>query len=231
MNHQAPPNSQPLYAAGRLYFGGSFDPVHRGHVTLPPMIAPAIGAQQIIYVPAARSPHKAAKPTDDHHRLAMLTIALRDLPEAKIWTTELDRSIHHPDEPSYWADTWALVKKEYPLGANRFLIGADQASSMHRWRRFEEFWMYGVVVLRGGSKSVDALMGTLRETRAWSEQAIERWRSLVVETELMDVSSSEIRSALADPQQRTQRPEGLDAQVYQYILDQNLYISTEEPRD
>lgn len=90
--------------------------------------------------------------------------------------------------------------------------------------------MDGVVVLRGGSTSVDTLIGTLRETSAWSEHDIERWRNLVVETELMEVSSSEIRSLLADPQQRHQLPEGLDAQVYRYILNQNLYLSTESSR-
>ena len=74
-----------------LIFGGTFDPPHLAHVALHPLVAREIHCHRIIYVPAASNPLKTDHPRAPvGHRLAMLRLALRDMPSTQISTIELD---------------------------------------------------------------------------------------------------------------------------------------------
>jgi len=220
-------------APRRLFFGGSFDPPHLGHASLPAQVARRIGDDAdagadvpIVYVPAARSPHKDQAPAPDADRLAMLGLALRDLDHpSAVWTYELDAS--DPGAPSYWADTWARVRAACGLDGNRFLIGADQALSMHRWRRFDEFWRDAVVMGRNDADSGATLVEGLRELGVWSEDDLAHWAGRVVPIGMIDASSTRIRAALADPQTRTHPIAGLDDRVRSYIVSRGLYTRAE----
>ena len=213
------------HAPNRLFFGGSFDPPHLGHIRLPQSVAKKMNApSQVIYVPAGRSPFKPTNPTDPTHRLAMLQLGLRRCSGTWIWPQELLDFQSNPQKPNYWADTWALVREQNFNGTNRFLIGADQAVEMHRWHRYTEFWRDAVVMLRQGSQSVDALMDQLKQVGVWETDDIEHWRSrVVVGVPKVDASSSAIRASLSDPTRRTKPIQGLDEQVQAYILEHGLY--------
>jgi nicotinate-nucleotide adenylyltransferase len=204
-----------------LFFGGSLDPVHIGHTTLPFDAVARLWGESgwgVVYVPAAQSPHKEKAPTEDKHRIAMLQIGLGSRADAAIWMHELTNK----RGPSYWADTWEHVRIGYPEVQSRFLIGTDQALMMHRWSRYKAFWRDAVVVLRE-SDSEDDLIVKLHEIGKWSLEDLDTWSSMVVSTDLVDASSTRIRDALADEDQRTARIEGLDPGVQEYILEHNLY--------
>jgi len=62
-------------------FGGTFDPVHNGHVLPVEAAAMKFDLRRVIYVPARLSPHKDAAPTDARHRVAMLALALQGRPD------------------------------------------------------------------------------------------------------------------------------------------------------
>lgn len=225
-HHRTIPLS-PIASTGalRLFFGGSFDPPHLGHTRLPPMVLAAMGSQpaRIVYVPAARSPHKHTRPIASHHRLAMLALAVAQIPDAEIWEQELSDAPLNPDQPSYWADTWAIVQSMHLPGTNRFLIGADQALSMHRWHRYSEYWQDAVVMLRAQRDNPDTLIERLDALGVWSSKQLEHWRSLVVPVETIDASSTAIRDALGNPSRRKNPIAGLDDRVHQYILEHGLY--------
>ncbi|MBL4699446.1 MAG: hypothetical protein JKX70_11500 [Phycisphaerales bacterium] len=210
-------------AESRLFFGGSFDPPHLGHAALPRAVADRLGFEQVIYVPAARSPFKDHAPLADHHRLAMLKIALRKHDGWAIWEQELADAELNSGEPSYWADTWAIIAQMKLPGTNRFLIGADQARSMHRWHRYTEFWRDAVVMLRDELHSIDGLLIELSKRNVWSKNDLEHWREQVICIPTLDASSTAIRKALADPSTRSQPIEGLDARVQSYIIEFKLY--------
>lgn len=214
-------------ASLRLFFGGSFDPPHFGHSLLPERVLEAVDGADgwLVYVPAARSPHKDSSPALDHHRLAMLRIALRELGRCVIWDAELRRAAANPDEPSYWADTWDTVRAGCDEGKNRFLIGADQARSMHKWHRYESFWRDALVVLRGGHDEPESLMDALGETGVWNAEALEHWRNSIVPVPVVDASSTHIRGALGEPETRKNPISGLDDRVHEYILEHGLYES------
>lgn len=210
-------------SAGRaLLFGGSFDPVHRGHVELALAAAKGWGEAWAVFVPAARSPHKESEPTPDRHRVEMLRLALRGERRWWIWEQELRDAGRNPGEPSYWADTWAVSRRVF-AGERAFLIGTDQALSMHRWRRYEEFWR-DALVMRRGDLSDDAFGDRLRSTGAWSDADIDHWLSRLIDVPRVDASSTAIRAALASRENaRGEVPEGLDPGVFRYIDERGLY--------
>lgn len=218
----------PTVEGGRrvLFFGGSFDPPHLGHAELPRRVCDALSAPGtlVVYVPAARSPLKDAQPTEAAHRVAMLGLLLSSSANSVVWTEEIERAERSPDQPSYWTETWACAKAHYRAQQAGFLIGADQALSMHRWRDFESIWRDAIVMLRDEHDDPEQLIGSLAETGVWSESDLGHWRSRIVRIPMMDISSTRIRRALSSPATRENPIAGLDDRVHDYILRHELYL-------
>lgn len=220
----------------RLFFGGSFDPPHAAHIKLPILAAQTIeqhsnldpNSCHLVYVPAARSPHKDQHPTPDQHRMEMLKLALSDIKQPNtVWSQELADGLHNPDQPSYWADTWSIARSMTTTGINRFLIGADQARSMHNWHRYTEYWKDAVVLLRDMTNSEpitpESLIEDLRQTNAWSEQDLAHWTTAILQIPTLDASSTDLRAHLAHPDTRHQKTPELSPGVHEYILQHKLY--------
>src|SRR5262245_29374614 len=141
-----------------LVFGGTFDPPHIAHANLPELAARQLECDEIIYVPAAINPLKQDHPpTAKEHRLAMLLLAIANIPNAKISAIELDRK-----GPSYTIDTLRALRQQFassgdsprtkpsrskrPMPSSssdpppefRLLLGCDQALSFHEWKDWQE---------------------------------------------------------------------------------------------
>lgn len=153
----------------------------------------------------------------------MLRIGLNRSTGWEIWEQELQDAGLNPDQPSYWADTWAIVRGMNLAGTDRFLIGADQVCSMHRWRRFAEFWKDALVVLRDKTDSAKGLISQLQSEGNWSEQDIEHWERQIITAPTIDASSTTIRAALQSPSSRNHPITGLDPDVQRYIVEHELY--------
>ncbi len=232
--HAAIPLPQAQNAKACLFFGGSFDPPHLGHASLPALAAQQLETQlglpinscHLVYVPAGQSPHKKHPPAADTHRLAMLNLAMANVDRPwSIWTQELDDGPLNPGEPSYWADTWSIANRMLPDSGNRFLIGADQALAMHRWHRYTEFWKDAMVMMRDESRDAEGLIGALRDLGVWTEIDLEHWRSCCVGLPMIPWSSSEIRRQLSMLDRQKNTPvEGLDQGVQSYIVERELYL-------
>ncbi len=209
-----------------LFFGGSFDPPHLAHAALPFAAAAARWpgrAPWVVFVPAARSPHKQVNPADDRHRVEMLRIALRPARRWWIWEQEMADAALNPDQPSYWADTWSIARQAFGARDRAFLIGTDQALSMHRWYRYHEFWRDALVMLRPGGPDACTLRAELASTGTWTDADLDHWMSRLVRTETVIGASTDIRAALADPARRNARIEPLDPGVQRYIVERGLY--------
>jgi nicotinate-nucleotide adenylyltransferase len=176
-----------------ILFGGSFDPPHVAHVSLPMAAREAVGADLVVYVPAAKAPHKLDKvQTDPIHRLAMLRLALQDIQHAALLTDELDRAAD--GRPSYTVDTLETIRNR--LGADtllRLLIGADQVRIFDKWRepkRVVELAEPLVMVRPPDTR--DSLLASLRD-----EQARVEWAPRLVDVPEVDISSTDIRERVA----------------------------------
>lgn len=190
-----------------LVFGGTFDPPHRGHIELPSMVRRKVGADWLLYVPAALSPLKKDNPlASDADRVEMLRLALLDRGEtsAAVATLELERAKEsdavdalNPRRPSYTLDTLRFMRRE--LGERvtlRLLIGADQAAQFHKWREPREIIRIAepLVMLRTPMETVERLMEELRPH--WTAEELEAWRRRVVEVPVIDAEATKIRAAL-----------------------------------
>ncbi len=183
--------------APTLLFGGSFDPPHLGHVDLAVAARDAALGDRawVVWVPAARSPHKDSVGASAEDRLAMLRLATEGVERGAIWTDELDRA--GGGAPSYWVDTLERALAVRGQGGSlRFLIGADQAGAFHRWRDARRILELAepVVIPRDGVGDAGALVALLRETGAWDEGEIERWGGWFVRTDMLEVSSTRARA-------------------------------------
>jgi nicotinate-nucleotide adenylyltransferase len=192
----------PRTARTLLLVGGTFDPPHAAHVDLPRAIRKTYFGDSprawLVYVPAARSPFKAMLASSGNsHRVNMLSLAIRGVPRAAIWTDEIDRA--SGDSPSFWIETVSRAARVAPpLAELRFIIGSDQAALFHKWKRFREILDIAepIVLLRDPHRTAADVVRALKKTRAWTRQEIDAWRSWVFENPLAQVSSTLIREAL-----------------------------------
>jgi len=220
-----------------ILFGGSFDPPTSAHAALASDVAKHFSQSPsrtlVLYVPAARSPHKHDSPrATDAQRLAMLR-AMAD--PSSVWTDELDRT----PGPSYSIDTARRARRwlDQNAGANttlRLLIGADQAAAFHRWREPRELIAIAepLVMLRegdgGGSGTSDLLTVALRATGFWTEPELAAWRSRIVPISLREGSATRVRELIAGRGADVpELDELLHPLVRRYIADHGLYRAAE----
>lgn len=112
-------------------FGGSFNPIHFGHLLLADEICEALRLDRVLFVPAAVPPHKpAAELASAEHRYRMTALAVREHPRFAVSDIELRR-----EGPSYTVDTLAALRDE---GALRLLIGSDTFLDLLSWREPRE---------------------------------------------------------------------------------------------
>jgi nicotinate-nucleotide adenylyltransferase len=211
-----------------IVVGGTFDPVHLAHTSLPQAARAAAKLDDacLLYVPAARSPFKADSPlASDADRIAMLKLATTNVPNACVWTDEIDRA-RATKSPSYTIDTLHRLRASIgPSVGVRLLIGADQAASFHKWREPRTILSLApaLVMLRGSDSAT--LLSSLKAAGFWNAQEIATWAASVVPTPLSPISSTVIRELLRanTPASDQQVAESLDPAVLQYIQSRGLY--------
>lgn len=240
-----PPKPIETARAVAVLFGGSFDPPHRAHLDFARLIADRVEGSAVVMVPAARSPFKIDDPgAGGEDRVAMLRAGLADVglaPErACVWTDELDRD----GSASYFIDT--LRRARAVLGEDaqlRFVIGSDQLAVFHRWRDAHAVLATArpIVLVRGGSElatgqAVDAAMtdrvlAWLRREGgggAWSDEEIAVFAAGLIEgQEICDISSTRVRTILADDPSSPRLARLLTPGVLAYIRRHELYADSE----
>ncbi len=182
-------------------FGGTFDPVHNGHLFIAETAAQQCGLDEVIFIPCWQSPHKQDReisPVDD--RIGMLELALADKEWASLSTWEIER-----DEPSYSWMTAQHFANEHDDCELYWLLGADQWNVIGTWARPDLLakLLTFIVFPRDGVEPVD--------------QPAFEWQTIDVET---PGSGTEIRAAVA-----TGRPinDLVPKTVAEYISKQHLY--------
>jgi nicotinate-nucleotide adenylyltransferase len=159
-------------------FGGSFDPVHHGHLVVAELLRELERLERVWFVPAWRSPHKSRMRAGGEHRLAMLRLARRDNPALQVSDLELRRR-----GPSYTIDSVRALRRQWG-GRPFLLLGGDALLDLSAWRESE-------ALLREARVVVFARPG--------AEKAARRARSLGLryhELALSSISSSAIRNLL-----------------------------------
>ena len=192
--------------------GGTFNPVHEGHLALAREARRAFGLDEVWLIPCAIPPHKTTTGlAPDADRLAMLRLAVADAPALRV----LDIEMRLP-HPSYTLHTLDALRAEHPDRRFAFIIGADTLTQLHTWHRpldVLERARFATLARVGYPKPVPA---DILLPPPWPERLLADYR----EIPLPDAASSDIRDRL----RRGAPIDGLVPEaVIRYIGEKGLY--------
>ncbi len=183
--------------------GGTFDPVHCGHLLLARYVLEALALDRVLFVPAAEPPHKGEVPTPSEHRWRMVCAAVEGHDRLEASDLELRRP-----GVSYTVDTLRRLRDERPHDERFLIIGADNVPELDGWHDPEGILELATVVA-GTRVEAEAL-----PAGAFSDR-VER-----VDTPVFDISSTKIRRRVrAGLPVRCLVPEAVE----RYIADHGLY--------
>lgn len=212
-------SSEPL-----AIFGGTFDPVHYGHLRCADEARQKLNLKTLLLLPAGTPPHRKPPRATAKQRLDMLQLAQPEFPRLKIDDRETLR-----DGPSYMVDTLLELRTELPARPLLLLIGQDAANHLHGWRRWEQLFELAhiVILTRPGAKA--QYRPDIEKQIQWrlSEDVISLLQSdagavLQLEVASIDVSATTIKSIIRlGRSPRTMLPEP----VLAYIIENRLYLN------
>lgn len=183
--------------------GGSFDPVHNGHVAMARHVLDLDLAQEVMVVPAGRSPFKDCSTAESKHRLAMARLAFADFPQTRVNDLELLRP-----GPSYMVETLEELAKIHPECSLKLIIGADNVGDFFQWQRAADILDLARVLVLGrqgqGPQLPDELSSSFQLVPDFDQR----------------VSSTEIRVMLASGKSVAHL---VPATVLAYLTQYNLY--------
>jgi nicotinate-nucleotide adenylyltransferase len=196
-------------------FGGTFDPIHLGHTTVVTRACQPLAPDTVVFIPARRSPLKTSLPkATDADRVMMVDLAITGHPGWQVSDCELKRPA-----PSYTLDTIRHFRNLYGGDATLYwLIGADAIRELPNWHRVHEVLDLCTIVsmFRPGWPRPDFSSFV----PLWGEGPVQRLQEHVIETPLVDVSSTLIRQRLAAGHDVAGM---VHPKVLEYIRERGLY--------
>jgi nicotinate-nucleotide adenylyltransferase len=205
-------------------FGGTFDPVHYGHLLLAESCREQARLDRVWFLPAAVPPHKQDRvQTPGENRVEMLKLALAGHAALEVCTYELDRG-----GVNYTVETLAQLREEDPTRELYFLMGADSLRDFYTWKEPARICQLATIVVVHRALNSDLALHSLIDAKSLerylSADAIDAMLRHQVEMPRIDLSSSDIRRRVAQGQSIRYRT---PAAVRMYIAAQGLYRTAE----
>lgn len=193
-------------------FGGSFNPIHFGHLIVGRAIREALELEKVIFLPSRRPPHKEHnRLANADHRAAMVRLAI----EGEEGFAFDDFDLHQ--EPSYTIETVTHFQREMPLAEFFWFIGADSLMDLPTWHRALELvdLCTMVTAARSGQSAIDA---RLLEP-AFGPERTQYLLSNTIRTPVIDISSTDIRKRVGEGRSiRYLVPESVRSYIERYGL-------------
>ena len=213
------------------FYGGSFDPPHRGHVTIAQTILEHFELDEFVFIPAFHAPHKSRKnPTSAYDRYAMLCLITQNEPAITVSKMEIEM----PERP-YSVETLESIKRLRPNDEIFFIMGADSWMEITAWRDWEKVLSLTshIVVTRPGVEIVidhvtDEIRSRITDVRGVFNAKTLRGKDAKDTNQIyftdavnMDISATEIRRKIreSDPSWR----EDVPAEVANYVEKYQIY--------
>ncbi len=193
-------------------FGGTFNPIHNGHLSLIAHLIEALSLDELLLIPTAVPPHKESGDViDARHRLAMCRLAVRDNPQVQVSDIEIQRG-----GKSYTVDTLRLLAVERPRDELILLVGSDMFYTVEEWRCAAEIMRLAKIVAIPREADEHQKLLAQREKLLAAGA-----RAEVVAVNPLIVSSSDLRT-------HGQASENLPPLVERYIVQNGLYGRTQK---
>ena len=194
--------------------GGTFDPIHYGHLIAANWAKESLTLEKVIFMPAGTPPHKLQNNVlDPIHRYKMVHIATKDNPSFEVSSLEINRR-----GPSFTIDTAKELTEKYQDGDVQilFIVGADSIIELHTWKDYEELLdkYYFIAVSREGYEKQQFLQ------RIEEIHSIYGKRIYNVEIPSIGISSTQLRKRVKSNKSIRYL---IPAPVEQYIKENNLY--------
>jgi nicotinate-nucleotide adenylyltransferase len=204
-------------------FGGTFDPVHYGHLRCADEARQKLGLEKLFMLPSGTPAHRATPQATAGQRLDMLGLGLAEFPALAIDDREILRS-----GPSYMVDTLRELRRENPTRSVLLLVGQDAANRLHSWYQWEElFELANLVILTRPNEVVDyrhdlANKISSRLVATTSELAIsEATKVMQLQVSPIDISATTIQSMMRlGRKPKSMMPDS----VLDYIEENRLYF-------
>ena len=204
-----------------VVLGGSFDPVHRGHLLAAEEAAQQLGVPSVCLLPCHIPPHKSSLKASPQQRLDMLHLAIADNPRLAVDPWELEQQ-----QPSYTYHTLMRFRQERgPDASVIFLMGWDALQGIESWYRWQELLSLGhfAVWQRPGYSALPEPVNSWLVSRQATPQellASACGKVALLETTPLAVSSSQLREVLSG---ETSAAEHIPSDVKAYIARNGLY--------
>jgi len=195
-------------------FGGTFDPVHLGHLIMAEQCREAGELNEVWFIPAARPPHKQDRPlTSFAQRVEMLALAIAGMPAFRVNELEKDRA-----GPSYTADTLAELHRLHPQTDFALLLGSDCLPDLPEWHQPERILELAELLIYARPSWPALTAESLRESLRLSENTAFRMRW--VPGPSVDIASRDLRQRAAEGRSlRFLMPRAVEC----YIEEKKLY--------
>jgi nicotinate-nucleotide adenylyltransferase len=195
-------------------FGGTFDPVHLGHLIMAEQCREAGELDEVWFIPAARPPHKQDRPlTSFGQRVEMLVLAIAGMPAFRVNELERDRA-----GPSYTADTLAELHRLHPQTDFALLLGSDCLPDLPEWHQPERILELAELLIYARPSWPALTAESLRESLRLSENTAFRMRWAPGPS--VDIASRDLRQRAAEGRSlRFLMPRAVEC----YIEEKKLY--------
>lgn len=195
-------------------YGGTFNPIHRGHLTAARAAADALGLEKVLLIPDNLPPHKElpAGSATGEDRLAMCRLTAGEVPGMEVLDLELRRS-----GPSYTSDTLAELHAQYPDDELWLLMGSDMFLSLQEWHEPERILSLAGIAAFHRTRGDET--ERFAQQKAYLEQIYGARVALLENPDVVEISSTELRAQLAQGRGRNFLTEA----VYGYVLRRGLY--------
>ena len=204
------------------FLGGSFDPIHNGHILPAIEVAQKLQLQALFLMPNHIAPHKPGSHCNAEQRTEMVKLAIQDTPELQIDTRELNR-----DSASYTVETLKEIQAQYPNTPICFIMGMDFLIHFDSWYQWQEILNYChlVICARPGWKNefnstIQALLNKHQTTSFERLHQLNAGKIYFQEAIQLDISSTQIRHNIKN---NLCVETFLPQKVHRYIEDNQLY--------
>ena len=210
-------------------FGGTFDPVHYGHIKPALSVKQALNLTQLRFIPNKMPPHRETPWLNAEQRLSLLKTALHNIPDVIIDERELKR-----DGPSYMVETLQSLKQDLPDESFCLIIGMDAFFAITTWFKWQSLFdlCHLVVTTRPGFDQLSIAEHMSAENYVFMAQRmtrdanalspLETGKILLQSVPQLDISSTKIRAKLLNAEDVSQYlPDDVLQQLKRFTLDDN----------
>jgi nicotinate-nucleotide adenylyltransferase len=179
------------------FYGGTFDPIHQGHLQLALFVQQCCHLDRLELIPCHLPPHRAHPGVSSAHRAEMVRLAIAPFAQLGLNLLELEKN-----SPSYTIETLEILHRAHPHDQLLFVIGMDSLTQFHRWHRYQEILKlcHLVVCQRPGYHidSVETKTLLAQHQRFSTSELIEQSAGgiFILQNPLFDISATAIRQSL-----------------------------------